>query len=221
MPPASTTTRDVRAIRDTMVRRGQLVERGKGDYRLYDVLGEERQSTPDDLPPGAFKEHVVRRIPVGKVRVRVDGKSVGTYGSGTEARGEVSRLRDAKGPKAQIVIEPAEEVAWGVMENRYDQEGNLLGQVVVDTHRDETAAAKAATELNAPADTGARYTATPVPGAAPVAQPAPKRVIEPAALAGRMPEILKRLNQQAKDRKLPLLGVRVQVKPPHQDHGGR
>jgi hypothetical protein len=205
--------KDVRAIRDTMVRRGQLVERGKGDYRLYDVLGEERQSTPDDLPPGAFKEHVVRRIPVGKVRVRVDGKSVGTYGSGTEARGEVSRLRDAKGPKAQIVIEPAEEVAWGVMENRYDQEGNLLGQVVVDTHRDETAAAKAATELNAPADTGARYTATPVPGAAPVAQPAPKRVIEPAALAGRMPEILKRLNQQAKDRKLPLLGVRVQVKP--------
>ena len=205
--------KDVRAIRDTMVRRGQLVERGKGDYRLYDVLGEERQSTPDDLPPGAFKEHVVRRIPVGKVRVRVDGKSVGTYGSGTEARGEVSRLRDAKGPKAQIVIEPAEEVAWGVMENRYDQEGNLLGQVVVDTHRDETAAAKAATELNAPADTGARYTATPVPGAAPVAQPAPKRVIEPAALAGRVPEILKRLNQQAKDRKLPLLGVRVQVKP--------
>jgi hypothetical protein len=205
--------KDVRAIRDTMVRRGQLIERGKNDYRLYDVLGEERHTTPSDLPPGAFKEHVVRRIPVGKVRVRVDGKSVGTYGSGTEARGEVSRLRDAKGPKAQIVIEPAEEVAWGVMENRYDQEGNLLGQVVVDTHRDETAAAKAATELNAPADTGARYTATPVPGAAPVAQPAPKRVIEPAALAGRMPEILKRLNQQAKDRKLPLLGVRVQVKP--------
>lgn len=204
--------KDVRAIRDAMVRRGQLVERGKGDYRLYDVLGEERQSTPDDLPPGAFKEHVVRRIPVGKVRVRVDGKSVGTYGSGTEARGKVSDLRAAKGPKAQIVIEPAEEVAWGVMENRYDQEGNLLGQVVVDTHRDETAAAKAATELNAPADTGARYTATPVPGAAPAAQPAPKRVIEPAALAGRMPEILKRLNQQAKDRKLPLLGVRVQVK---------
>lgn len=208
--------KDVRAIRDAMVRRGQLVERGKGDYRLYDVLGEERQSTPDDLPPGAFKEHVVRRIPVGKVRVRVDGKSVGTYGSGTEARGEVSRLRDAKGPKAQIVIEPAEEVAWGVMENRYDQEGNLLGQVVVDTHRDETAAAKAATELNAPADTGARYTSTVVPPAEGLktGPKAPsKRLIEPEALAGRMPEILKRLNQQAKDRKLPLLGVRVQVKP--------
>lgn len=210
--------KDVRAIRDAMVRRGQLVERGKNDYRLYDVLGEERQTTPDQLPPGAFREHVIKRIPVNKVRVKVDGKSIGTFGSGTEARGKVSELRQAKGPKAEIVIEPAEEVAYGVLENRYDQDGNLLGQVVVDTHRDETAAQKAADELNAPPDTGARYTSTVVsPGGAPrldAERPVPpKRFVEPAALAGRSAEILKRLNQQAKDRKLPLLGVRVQVKP--------
>ena len=210
--------KDVRAIRDAMVRRGQLVERGKNDYRLYDVLGEERQTTPDQLPPGAFKEHIIKRIPVSKVRVKVDGKSIGTYGSGTEARGKVSELRESKGPKANIVIEPAEEVAYGVLENRYDEQGNLLGQVVVDTHRDETAAQKAADELNAPPDFGARYTSTVVsPGGAPrldAERPVPpKRFVEPAALAGRSAEILKRLNQQAKDRKLPLLGVRVQVKP--------
>lgn len=206
--------KDVRAIRDAMVRRGQLVQRGKNDYRLYDVLGEERQSTPRDLPPGAFKEHVIRRTPVGKVRVRVDGKSVGTFGSGSEARVEVSRLRESKGPKAQIAIEPAEETAWGVFENRYDAEGNLLGQVVVDTHRDETAARKAADELNAPPDTGARYTSTVVsPGGSPRLDARPARQVPtPEALAGRLPEILKRLNQQARDRKLPLLGVRVQVK---------
>lgn len=206
--------KDVDAIRDAMVRRGQLIERAKGDYRLYDTLGVERQSTPDDLPPGAFKEYTMRRVPVAKVRVTRDGKSVGTFSSAGEARAEVSKIR-SKDKAATVKIEPAEETAWGVMENRYDEQGNLLGSVVVDSHRDEAAAQKALEKLNTPADTGARYTQTDVTPTLST-EPVPVRPVRdpmPPAFAGRLTEIVKRLNDQARDRKLPLLGVRVQIKP--------
>lgn len=206
--------KDVDAIRDAMVRRGQLIERAKGDYRLYDTLGVERQSTPDDLPPGAFKEYTMRRVPVAKVRVTRDGKSVGTFASAGEARAEVSKIR-SKDKAATVKIEPAEETAWGVMENRYDEQGNLLGSVVVDSHRDEAAAQKALEKLNTPADTGARYTQTDVTPTLST-EPRPVRPVRdpmPPAFAGRLTEIVKRLNDQARDRKLPLLGVRVQIKP--------
>jgi hypothetical protein len=209
---------DVNAIRDAMVRRGQLVERGKGDYRLYDTLGVERQSVPDDLPPGAFKEYTTRRVPVAKVRVVKDGKSVGTFASAAEARGEVSKIRE-KDRAAAVKIEPAEETAWGVMENRYDEQGNLLGSVVVDSHRDEAAAQKALDQLNTPADTGARYTQTNVTGTTAYQndnqndRPIRRKDPMPPAFTGRLPEIVKALNDQARDRKLPLLGVRVQIKP--------
>lgn len=206
--------KDVDAIRDAMVRRGQLIERAKGDYRLYDTLGVERQSTPDDLPPGAFKEYTMRRVPVAKVRVTRDGKSVGTFASAGEARAEVSKIR-SKDKAATVKIEPAEETAWGVMENRYDEQGNLLGSVVVDSHRDEAAAQKALEKLNTPADTGARYTQTDVTPTLST-EPRPVRPVRdpmPPAFAGRLTEIVKRLNDHARDRKLPLLGVRVQIKP--------
>jgi hypothetical protein len=207
-------TSDVNAIRDAMVRRGQLVERGKGDYRLYDTLGVERQSVPDDLPPGAFKEYTARRVPVSKLRVTKDGKSVGTFSSATQARKKVSKIRE-KDRASAVAIEPAADTAWGVMENRYDEQGNLLGSVVVDSYRDEADAQKALDRLNAPPDTGARYTqtdVTPPPSAAPGAAPT-QRPPMPPAFAGRLPDIVKRLNAQARDRKLPLLGVRVQLKP--------
>lgn len=208
---------DVRAIRDAMVRRGQLVQHSPADFRLYDVVGKERQAVPDDLPPGAFKEHVVRRLPVGQIRIRHNGKSLGTFGSGTEARNKVREVRAAEAEQGlqqgPIALEQAEDVAWGVMENRYDEQGNLLGQVVVDTHRNEDDAQRSAERLNNP-DTGARYTQTAVQNVQSVqgSENVPaRRVVPPAALEGRVPEILKRLNQLAKDRKLPLLGVRVSL----------
>lgn len=210
-------SKDINAIRDAMVRRGQLVERGKGDYRLYDVIGEERQATTDDVPKGAFQEHVIKRLPVNKIRVKQNGKSIGTFGSGSEARSRISQIRAAEREKGEqpsaISFEPAEEVAWGVLENRYDAEGNLLGQVVVDTHRDEAGATEAVRKLRATPDVGARYTVTPGPATQGRPDPAPVRAIAPEALEGRVDEVLAALNRQAKTRKLPLLGVTVKVEP--------
>jgi hypothetical protein len=220
------TTKDVHAVRDALVRRGQLVQRSPKDFRLYDVVGEERQAVPDDLPPGAFKEHVVRRLPVKQLRVTQNGKSVGTFGSATQARSRISQIRAAEAEKgvrtpSALSIEPAADVAYGVMENRYDEQGNLLGQVVVDTHRDEAAARDTAEKLNNP-DVGARYTQTAVEGQPVEPRPAPKRrAPEPAALAGRVDEIVKRLNKHAKERKLPLLGARVTLKSSVKTPDGR
>lgn len=207
-----------RSIRDAMVRRGQLVQRGKNDFRLYDVLGEERQAVPDDLPQGAFNEYVVKKTPVNRIQIKVGGKSIGTFGSGTEARNKIRELRakeaEKGGTPSQIELGQAEESAYAVMENRYDESGNLLGQVAVDTSRDETAARKLAEQRNNP-DTGARYTQTLVTptakaelGAPPVR---PKRGPTPAALAGRTEEVITKLNAAAKERALPLLGTTVKI----------
>ncbi len=213
-----------RSIRDAMVRRGQLVERGKGDYRLYDVLGQERQAVPDDLPPGAFSEYVVKKTPVNRIQIRVNGKSIGTFGSGTEARNKIRELRareaEKGGTPAQIELGQAEESAFAVMENRYDEAGNLLGQVAVDTARDETAARKLAAQRNNPQAPPQFETITPEPKAEiPVA---PKRRLgpAPAALAGRRDEVLQRLNAAAKERALPLLGTKVIVTDTIKDRNG-
>ena len=207
-----------RSIRDAMVRRGQLVQRGKNDFRLYDVLGQERQAVPDDLPPGAFSEYVVKKAPVNRIQIKVDGKSLGTFGSGTEARNKIRELRRGEAEKggtpARIELGQAEESAYAVMENRYDENGTLLGQVAVDTSRDETAARKLAAERNNP-DTGARYTQTLVTPEAKTERGAPpfqpKRGPAPAALAGRTDEVVAKLNALAKERGLPLLGTKVNI----------
>lgn len=206
-----------RSIRDAMVRRGQLVQRGKNDFRLYDVLGAERQAVPDDLPQGAFSEYVVKKTPVNRIQIKVGGKSIGTFGSGTEARNKIRELRakeaEKGGTPSQIELGQAEESAYAVMENRYDEAGNLLGQVAVDTSRDETAARKLAEQRNNP-DTGARYTqtlVTPDGATQPAPKPKPKRGPTPAALAGRTEEVIAKLNAAAKERALPLLGTTVKI----------
>lgn len=200
------TDKDAHAVRDAMVRRGQLVQRAEGDYRLYDIIGQERQAVPDDLPPGAFSEYVTKRVPVNRIQIKVDGKSVGTFGSGSEARERIRDLRKKEAEKggtpAKIELSQADDTAWGVMENRYDERGNLLGQVVVDTSRDETAARKIAEQRNAAGKQSAPDEAT---------APQPPRRPVPTALAGRTPEILANLNKIAKQRALPLLGTRVEV----------
>lgn len=204
-------SKDVVALRDAMVRRGQLVQRSPNDFRLYDVLGEERQTTPDDVPNGAFKDYVVRRIPVSKVRVRQNGKAVGVFGSASEARSKVSAIRASeKDARSEVAIEPAEETAWGVLENRYDEQGNLLGQVIVDSSRDEAAMRRAADQMSRP-DTGPQYTQTTVEAPPKVDSEPVRRAPAPEAVAGRTDEILKRLNKLAAERKLPLLGVRVKL----------
>jgi len=214
-------TKDVVALRDAMVRRGQLVQRSPNDFRLYDVLGQERQATPDDVPNGAFKDYVVRRIPVSKVRVRQDGKAVGVFGSASEARSRVSSIRAGETDKrSEIAIEPAEETAWGVLENRYDESGNLLGQVIVDSSRDEAAMRRAADQMSRP-DTGAQYTQTSVEVPPKLESEPVRRAPAPEALAGRTEEVLKRLNKLASERKLPLIGARVTLKPTVQTPDGR
>ena len=214
-------SKDVVALRDAMVRRGQLVQRSPNDFRLYDVLGQERQATPDDVPNGAFKDYVVRRIPVSKVRVRQDGKAVGVFGSASEARSRVSSIRAGETDKrSEIAIEPAEETAWGVLENRYDESGNLLGQVIVDSSRDEAAMRRAADQMSRP-DTGAQYTQTSVEVPPKLESEPVRRAPAPEALAGRTEEVLKRLNKLASERKLPLIGARVTLKPTVQTPDGR
>lgn len=206
--------KDAKAIRDAMVRRGQLVERGPGDYRLYDVLGAERQAVPDDLPKGAFSEYVVKRTPVNRIQIKVDGKSIGTFGSGTEARNKIRELRQKEaekgGKQSRIELGQAEEAAWAVMENRYDEAGNVIGQVVVDTSRDEAAARKLAQERNSPTQPP-NFEIVP-PSERQSATPAARgRSIAPNALVGRTQEVIDRLNAIAQDRALPLLGTKVQL----------
>lgn len=206
---------DAHAVRDAMVRRGQLVQRGKGDFRLYDVTGAERQAVPEDLPKGAFSEHVVKRLPVSRVSIKQNGKSIGNFGSASEAREKIRELRakEAEGGKAsQIELSHGDEVAYGVMENRYDENGNLLGQVVVDTARDEAAARKLADERNSPTAPPQFETVTPSAPPRLDATPTRQRKAPPSALAGRMDEVLGSLNKIATTRGLPLLGTKVGVR---------
>lgn len=205
--------KDAQAIRDAMVRRGQLVQRSKNDYRLYDVLGEERQAVPDDLPKAAFSEYVVRKTPVNRIQIKVNGKSLGTFGSGSEARNKIRELRikesEKGGTPAKIELGQAEENAFAVFENRYDERGNLLGQVVVDTARDESAARKLAQQRNSPE--AAPQFEIVEPSQRPAAPAPQRRPVPPEALRGRTDEIVKKLNALAKDRGLPLLGTKVQL----------
>lgn len=148
---------DARAVRDAMVRRGQLVQRGDKDFRLYDVLGEQEKATPAKLPEGAFREHVVRRMPIGAVTLQVNGKARGKFASEAAASEAVFRLREKEARErkpdskpADVKIIPAGETGYGVIENRYDAQGNFLGQAVVESHRNEGPARDAADRLNNP-----------------------------------------------------------------------
>lgn len=209
--------KDAQAIRDAMVRRGQLVQRSENDFRLYDVLGEERQAVPDDLPKGAFSEYVVKRTPVNRIQIKVNGKSIGTFGSGSEARSRIRDLRTKEaekgGPQAKIEITQVDEPAYAVMENRYDEQGNLLGQVAVDTSRDETTARKLAQQRNKPEAAPQFEVVTPSgeTTTAPRVERA-RKAPPPEALRGRTEEVLAGLNKLARERALPLLGTKVVVK---------
>jgi hypothetical protein len=210
--------KDATALRDTLVRRGQLTKQGDKDYRLYDVIGEERQAVPDDMPVGAFNEHVVKKLPVKRVRVTVDGKSVGTFGSATAARNKASELatkNTENGGKSSVKIEPAEEVAYGVMENRYDEKGNFLGQVAVDSSRDEATARKKADELNA-GPQRPDYIVTPVEptglGNKPDTPVKKRKKLPPEGLRGRLDEVLAALKKRSDEIGLSLLGTPVKTK---------
>jgi hypothetical protein len=191
------------SIRDALVRRGQIVQKGRNDYRLYDVIGTERRPTPADLPEAATTSHVVREMPVSKVRVRKNGKSIGTFDSQTAAQEEISRIRRSEAKKgaeqSSIQIEPADEVAYGVVENRYDPEGNLIGKAVVDSHRDLDTAAETAETLN-------RNDEPDVPS-----PPTPRKPPAPEVIRGRMGEVMEGLRKLAKDRNLPLIDTRIKL----------
>jgi hypothetical protein len=187
------------ALRQRMIDRGEIIRRGKGDYRLSDILGAERKPTTRDLPEGATRSHMVRELPLERIRIRKDGKSLGTFVSPSEARAEVSKIRRDEtrtGAKpSEISMEPAGETGYAVLENRYDPEGNFLGQAPVASYRSRSDAEK---------DARKRDGLDPLEFADP--KPAP-----PEALAGRMDQIVKGLEDLAKERKLPLLGARLRL----------
>lgn len=156
---------DADAVRDAMVRRGQLRQSSAGSYMPFDQLGEQRKSTPDKLPEGAFTEHVVKKMAIGSVKIRKNGKLLKSeFKSEAAASAAVSKIRASEDPTAQSKIEivPAGAVGYGVMENRYDKQGDFLDQAVVESYGDEAAATAAATKL------AERGTARPTPPAAEV-----------------------------------------------------
>lgn len=200
--------RALKSLREAMVRRGQLVQRAKNDYRLYDVLGGERQDTPADIPAGATTSHAVRELPVSKVKVLQNGKSVGTFNSPSAARDKVRDIRRQEADKgarpSNVSIEADQRTAYGVIENRYDTEGNLLGQVVIDSYREKADAEKAAsayTRTREESDTGAP----------PVDKPLKPEPVEPEALRGRVGEVLEAVQKLSARRALPLLGVQTEM----------
>lgn len=190
---------DLKALRKALVRRGDLVERSEKDYRLPEVLPAERQTVPGDLPEGTTRAHTIRELPVEKVRVMRNGKNVGTFTNPAEARDRVSRIREReteKGEKpADLSIEPVEETGFAVMENRYDDKGNYLGQAIVDTRRTRGEAEKVAREMDG----------------IPEAPPKPHKMPPPKALEGRLSKVTDALDKFAKDRGVQKLGTRVRL----------
>ena len=203
---AHTNIRDrktLQALRDKMVDRGVLVKRNANDYRLSDVLGRERRITPADLPEGATRNHVVREVAQGALRLRKNGKSLGTFESETEARAKIRNIRDTEAKKglapSKLELQPAQGNAFAVMENRYDAEGNFLGSAPVDTRKTRGEAQFEADRLDGREDVQSRTTEAP-------AKKAP-----PEALKGRVGDVLNAMKNMAYERELPLLGTRVQL----------
>lgn len=232
---ASTKNSKVAAeIRDAMVRRGQLVHRGGSDYRLYDVTGAEKQATADDVPKGAFSEYTVKKMPVRQVRIKQNGKSLGTFDSATAARDKIRTLREAEGkagtkPSQLEITHDADAEAYAVLENRYDEEGRLLGQVPVNTSRDRAAAERMAEDMRSPPTALPAEATTPVTTklgyrsntlreglqgqerAAQAEAKAQRKPVAPIGLRGREAEVLKRVQDHVTSRALPLLGVKTKL----------
>ncbi|MEG9884912.1 MAG: hypothetical protein V6Z86_09995, partial [Hyphomicrobiales bacterium] len=191
----------LKALRERMVGRGALVKRSENDYRLSDVIGKERRATPADLPEGTTRNHVVREVPVGKLRLRKNGKSLGTFDSETEARARISGIREkeaATGDKpSTLELVPAEGTAFAVVENRYDGEGNFLGQAPVDTRRTREEAQAEADKIDGREDIQS--------------QTAPVKQAPPEALKGRVGDVMQALKDLAYQRELPLLGTKVKM----------
>lgn len=194
--------RALKSLREAMVRRGQIVQRAKNDYRLYDVLGGERQTTPADLPQGVTTSHAIRQMPVSKVKVTQNGKSLGTFNSNSAARDKVRGIRQNEAaenkPPSNVSIENDEHVAYGVVENRYDADGNLLGQAVVDSYRDRAEAEKAAGAFNRSKEEAP-------------SEVVPPKKVAPEVLRGKVGEVLEGMRTLANRRGLPLLGVQVKL----------
>lgn len=191
----------LQALRDRMVGRGALIKRNENDYRLSELLGRERRTTPADLPEGTTKNHVVREIPIGKLRLRKDGKSLGTFDSETEARARIRNIREKeaeKGDKPSVLqLLPADGTAFAVVENRYDGDGNFLGQAPIDTRRTREEAQTEADKLDGREEIQSNT--------APVKPPPPE------ALRGRVGDVMEALKDLSYQRELPLLGTKVKM----------
>lgn len=186
---------DIRDLADTMARRGAAVKHSDDDYRLSDTLGRERKQTAADLPEGAESRHSVREVPVSQVRVRQDGKSLGTFNSATEAQARIRAIRakeeQAGNTTSDLVIEPADAVAQTVFESRYDKDGNFLGAAPVGTFDTQAEA-----EAEARALDGIPEADAPVRAA-------------PEALRGRVAEVQEGLAELAKKRGFGMLGDKI------------
>ena len=192
------------AVRDAMVERGDLIRSGDKNYRLPQFLGGERQVTPADLPEGVSKVFTVRQVPKKAVKVVKDGKAVGTYSTTSEAQGRVKSIREnetKEGKKlSKVSIEPADGTAYAIFENRYDEDGNFLGQAPVDSFESVDAAAREADKMNR------------VDEEAPAAPPTPRKPMAPEALQGRVGLVLDAMKDLAEERNLPLLGAKIRLK---------
>lgn len=137
-------------LKQALILGGQLVESKNGPIPANQMRNE-RMTVPSDLPEGAVVANVVRELPVGAVRVRQtkNGKtsSLGVFNTLADARAKISSIRageDQKGGAgAQLKIEPAGRTAFGVVQKRYDKEGNFIGEVVIDSFATEAEARKA------------------------------------------------------------------------------
>jgi len=144
-----TSTSKMAKLKQALIDRGHLVE-GKNGPVPANQMRNERATVPTDLPEGAVMAHVVRELPVGAVRVRQtkDGKttSLGVFNTNADAQAKIASIRkgeDTKGgARSELRIEPAGKTAFGVVQKRYDKDGNFLGEAVVDSFATEAEARK-------------------------------------------------------------------------------
>lgn len=145
-----TSTAKMAKLKQALIDRGQLVMSKNGPVPANQMRNE-RATVPADLPDGAVVANVVRELPVGAVRVRQikDGKStsLGVFNTQADAQAKISTIRSAEdakgGARSQLRIEPAGKTAFGVVQKRYDKDGNFLGEAVVDSYATEAEARKA------------------------------------------------------------------------------
>jgi hypothetical protein len=145
-----TSTSKLAKLKQALIDRGHLVE-GKNGPVPSNQMRNERATVPQDLPEGHVIANVVRELPVGAVRVRQtkDGKttSLGVFNTQADAQAKISSVRsneDTKGgARSQLRIEPAGKTAFGVVQKRFDKDGNFIGEAVVDSFATEAEARRA------------------------------------------------------------------------------